>query len=89
MKLSSDDHKVAAGAKGLTPTDRERIAKGVNVCNSDIDLCEFEGHVLLYYCWGDQQGIEHLAQAQYEGSLRDFLTGFFPPTNAPSRRTQP
>jgi hypothetical protein len=78
MKRSSEDHKVAASAQGLTTVDQERIAKGVNVCNSDIDLCEFEGKVVLYYCWGDQNGIEHLAEACYDGPLRNLLKGFFP-----------
>lgn len=85
MKLSSEDHKVAAGTKGLTAADRERIAKGVNVCNSDIDFCEFEGRVVLYYCWGNQTGIEHLAEARYDGTLKQFLQGFFPPKPASLR----
>jgi hypothetical protein len=56
----------------------ERIAKGVNVCNSDVDLCELKNKVVLYYCWGNQNGIEHLAEARYDGSLRSILKGFFP-----------
>ena len=42
MKLSDDDHTVAGNAQGLTTADRDRIVKGANVCNSDVDLCEFE-----------------------------------------------
>ena len=80
MKLSSDDHKVAGSAQGLTPADRERIVQAANVCNSDVDLCEFEGKVVLYYCWGNQNGIEHLAEARYDGPLSSLLKGFFPVT---------
>ena len=78
MKLSREDHEVAAGAQGLTAADRERIAKAADVCNSDVDLCEFKGKVVLYYCWGNQNGIEHLAEARYDGTLKSFLKGFFP-----------
>ena len=28
--------------------------------------------------WGNQTGVEHLAEAVYEGSLVDFLRGWFP-----------
>jgi len=82
MKRSSEDHQVAAVTKGLTAADQERIAQGVNVCNSDIDFCEFEGHVVLYYCWGNQTGIEHLAEARCDGTVRQLLQGFFPPKPA-------
>ncbi len=77
MNISSEDHQVSPGAKGLKPEERARIASGVNVCNTDIDLCEFEGKVVLYYCWGNQTGIEFLAEARYDGTLSEFLTGFF------------
>ena len=50
----------------------------VNINNSDIDLCEFQGKTVIYYSWGNQQGIEHLAEAVYDGPLADFLRSFFP-----------
>lgn len=57
---------------------QERIAKAVNINNSDVDLCEFQGKTVIYYSWGSQRGVEHLAEAVYEGSLASFLRGFFP-----------
>jgi len=30
------------------------------------------------YCWGNQVGVEHLAQAVYEGPMEALLKGFFP-----------
>jgi hypothetical protein len=62
----------------LTPDQRTRIANAVNINNSDVDLCEFNGKTHLYYSWGNQHGTEHLAHAVYEGSLASFLQGFFP-----------
>lgn len=76
MQYSPEDKLIANPQ--LPPRLRERIANARNINNSDVDLCEFEGEVVIYYSWGNQQGIEHLAQAVYEGSLEDFLLGFFP-----------
>jgi len=56
----------------------ERLRTATNCNNSDIDFCEQEGRLFINYSWGDQQGCEHLAEARYEGSLPEFLTGWFP-----------
>ena len=72
----SDDDKVIANPK-LNSDQRKRIAEAVNINNSDVDLCEFDRKVIIYYSWGNQQGIEHLAEAVYDGSLESFLKGFF------------
>ena len=76
MQYSPEDKLIAN--PGLTPEQRTRIAEAVNINNSDMDLCEFQGKVILYYSWGNQKGIEHLAQAEYEGTLASFFKGFFP-----------
>jgi alpha-L-fucosidase len=76
MQFSPEDKNIANPS--LTPELRARIAGAVNRNNSDVDLCEFRGQVVIYYSWGNQQGIEFLAEAVYDGSLRDFLLGFFP-----------
>ncbi|KYH41116.1 MAG: hypothetical protein AYL33_004920 [Candidatus Bathyarchaeota archaeon B63] len=76
MSFSADDKRIANPE--LTAEQRERIAGAVNVNNSDIDLCEFGGKTIIYYSWGNQQGTEFLAKAIYEGTLREFLHGFFP-----------
>ena len=73
----SDDDKIIANPK-LNSDQRKRIAEAVNINNSDVDLCEFDRKVIIYYSWGNQQGIEHLAEAVYDGSLESFLKGFFP-----------
>ena len=76
MDYSFED-KYIANPK-LTAEERERISKAVNINNSDIDLCEFQGKTVIYYSWGNQQGIEHLAEAAYDGTLAKFLRSFFP-----------
>lgn len=53
----------APGPQIEKQVQRERVAGALNLNNSDVDLREFAGEVILYYSWGNQQGVEHLAQA--------------------------
>ncbi len=76
LRVSDDDRTVLN--QQLDEKTRQRIATAPNCNSSDIDFCEFEGRLVINYSWGNQTGIEHLAEAVYEGSLRDFLTGWFP-----------
>jgi pimeloyl-ACP methyl ester carboxylesterase len=69
--------KVIANPK-LNDDQRARVALAVNLNNSDIDFCEWNGQLRINYSWGNQQGVEHLAEAIYDGSLAEFLHGWFP-----------
>ncbi len=55
-----------------------RPSTGENINNSDIDLCEFDGHVVVYYSWGSQRGDEHLAHAVYDGTLAEWIADAYP-----------
>ena len=70
----------AGGLKGQIWHQRTRIAHAVNVNNSDIDFCEWQGRLIINYSWGNQQGVEHLAEAIYDGTESQFLSGWFPDT---------
>ena len=59
----------------LRLADLSKNAKDIN--NSDIDFCEFNGRVIINYSWGNQHGKEFLAEAIYEGTLKQFLKGWF------------
>lgn len=72
LSPSDDDRKLAPRAK-FTETEKHRIATAVDINNSDVDFCEFQGRVLITYSWGNQQGIEHLALASYSGTVAQFL----------------
>ena len=72
-----EDKKIASPF--LTPQDRARIEDALDINNSDMELCEFLGRTIIYYSWGNQLGNEFLAEACYEGSMKEFLTGFFEP----------
>jgi hypothetical protein len=75
LEHSDEDRKIAN--PNLTPEQRQRIATAVNLNNSDLDFCEYQGRVILNYSWGNQQGVEHLAEAVYEGTEREFLEGWY------------
>jgi len=76
MQFSPED-KIIANPR-LAPEQRAQIAAAVDLNNSDVDLCEFKGRVMITYSWGNQQGIEFLAEAVYDGTLASFLRGYFP-----------
>jgi len=77
LKASDEDRKIANPK--LTAGQRRRIATAENCNHSDIDFCEFKGRLWITYSWGNQRGVEHLAEAVYEGSEASFLKGWFPP----------
>jgi pimeloyl-ACP methyl ester carboxylesterase len=74
---ASPEDKIIAKAS-LNGDQRGRIANAVNRNNSDIDFCNWQGRLMINYSWGNQQGIEHLAEAVYDGTEDQFLLGWFP-----------
>jgi len=80
LKASDEDRMIVN--PNLTSEQRERIKTATNVNNSDIDFCEYEGQLVINYSWGNQQGIEHLAEAKYDGTVSQFLLGWFPDDEA-------
>ena len=76
LKAAPEDKQIANPK--LTPDQRAKVARAVDLNNSDVDLCEFRGKTFIMYSWGNQQGTEFLAEAVYDGTLASFLKGFFP-----------
>lgn len=74
---ASPEDKQLANLK-FTDAQRQRIIEAGNLNNSDIDFCEWQGRLVIHYSWGNQQGVEHLAEAVYDGSEAQFLRGWFP-----------
>jgi hypothetical protein len=74
---ASPEDKVIANPN-LTDAQRARVAHAINLNNSDIDFCEWRGRLVINYSWGNQQGVEHLAEAAYDGTQEQFLRGWFP-----------
>jgi alpha-L-fucosidase len=61
----------------LTQAERERIEFAHDVNNSDMELCEWNGQTIITYSWGNQHGNEFLAEAVYDGTPHELLSGFF------------
>jgi len=76
LKASSEDKKIVNNK--LSEKLQQKIANAKNINNSDIDFCEFNGKLIINYSWGNQRGEEFLAEAVYEGTIEQFLRGWFP-----------
>ena len=76
LVASDEDRRIAN--PNLTRAERRRVATAENCNNSDIDFCEFRGEVIVNYSWGDQHGVEHLAEGIYHGTEAEFLEGWYP-----------
>ena len=72
---SDGDKRIAS--PNLTVQQQARIREALDINNSDMDLCEFEKHTVITYSWGDQNGNEFLAQAEFPGTMRSLMEGFF------------
>jgi alpha-L-fucosidase len=82
---ASHEDKIIANLR-LTEEERHRISEAQNINNSDIDFCEFRGRLVINYSWGNQKGIEFLAEAVYDGTEVDFLRAWFPDFNSAQNR---
>jgi hypothetical protein len=75
LRASEEDKQIAN--PDLNEELRNKITNAKNINNSDIDFCEFNGRLIINYSWGNQHGKEFLAEAVYEGTLKQFLKGWF------------
>ncbi len=75
LRASEDDKKIANS--NLSEELLNKISHAENINNSDIDFCEFNGRLIINYSWGNQHGKEFLSEAVYEGTLKEFLKGWF------------
>ena len=75
LRASPEDKKIANPK--LTPEQRKKIKQAININNSDMDFCEFNGRLTINYSWGNQKGTEFLAEAFFKGTEEEFLSGWF------------
>jgi len=76
LRASEEDKQIANPR--LSAALRQRIAGAKNLNHSDLDFCEYRGELLINYSWGNQQGIEFLAEATFPGTEKQFLRAWFP-----------
>jgi len=77
IMFSDDDDKIVQRPEKFTAEQLDYIAGAINCNNSDVDICEFNGKTVMIYSWGNQYGKEFLAEAEYDGSMEEFLKSFF------------
>ena len=73
----SDEDKQILYPERFTEEQIAFIRNAVNINNSDVDMCEYDGKTVIVYSWGNQMGVEFLALAEYEGTEKEFLESFF------------
>ena len=84
LRASADDYKLAN--QNFTEKQKERIAQlneTNNINNSDMCLFEYKGKLIIHYFTGNQSlnAPCTLAKAVYDGSMAQFLLGWFPKSN--------
>ena len=74
---SEDDRLLSPYACDLSEDLKEQIKTGFISSNSDIDMCDWNGKTLFTYNAGNQLGFYYLCEAEYDGSVADFLEANF------------
>ncbi len=72
---SDDDDRILAYP--FDAAEIQQIRDAVNINNSDLDMCEWQGHLHMTYSWGNQRGTEFLAQATANCCEREFCESFW------------
>lgn len=72
-----DDDRIVQHPEWFTAEQLDYIANAADCNNSDLDICEYNGKTVILYSWGNQLGKEFLAEAEYDGSMEEFLKSFY------------
>ena len=78
----STDDKIIFN-KYMDRKDIHSIKHALNINNSDIEFVYYKNKLVILYSWGNQRGVEFLAEAEFDGSESNFLKGFFPLPSIP------
>lgn len=76
LRASEEDKKIVN--KTWDDELHRLIVEAENTNNSDLDFCEYRGKLIINYSWGNQMGVEFLAEAYYTGTMEQFLQAWFP-----------
>ena len=73
-----NDRLISPRAADIDAELYEKITKtGFIINNSDIDMCDYKGKVYINYLCGNQLGFYYMAEAEYDGTVADFLKSYF------------
>ncbi len=74
---SEDDRLISPYAHDLSDALRQQIQTGFISSNADVDMCDAYGKTLFVYNAGNQLGFYFLAEAEYDGTVAEFLEANF------------
>jgi len=74
---NAEDKKLSLFAYDFSGEFLENMRSGFISSNSDLDMCDWNGKTLITYNAGNQLGFSYLAEAEYNGSMDDFLEANF------------
>ena len=74
---SEDDRLVAPSFSETDASFLKDMKEGFISSNSDIDMCDWQGKTYINYVAGNQRGLYYLCEAQYDGTVDEFLAANF------------
>ena len=72
-----NDRKISPHAVGFDEKMLEEIRTGFISSNADVDMCDLDEKTLMTYGVGNQKGFYYLAEAEYDGTVDEFLAANF------------
>lgn len=72
-----EDRKLSPYCFDFTPDQISQIRTGMITSDSDVDMCDWNGKTLITYNPGNQLGFYFMAEAEYDGTVDEFLSACF------------
>lgn len=72
-----DDRLIAPSLTETDPKFLEEIGTGFLSSNSDMDMCDWKGKTYINYLAGNQKGFYYMCEAEYDGTVDEFLAANF------------
>ena len=77
LSPTEEDRVIAPYAVDLSDEMREKIKTGFLISSSDVDMCDWNGKTYLNYLVGNQLGFYYMVEAEYDGTVAEFLKAQF------------
>ena len=74
---SEDDRMVAPSFSETDSSFLQELRTGFISSNSDMDMCDWKGKTYINYVAGNQKGLYYLCEAEYDGTVDEFLAANF------------
>ena len=77
LSPTEEDRVIAPYAVDLTDEMQQAIKTGMLISSSDVDMCDWNGKTYLNYLIGNQLGFYYMVEAEYDGTVAEFLKAQF------------